>query len=58
MKLTFLNIFLFITAFINAQNANDILLKTIEKCKSINSGYYEMDFSMKYLTGQDTLKRT
>ena len=57
MKKTYIILLLFITASLNAQNASEILLKTIESCKGINNGYYEMDFSMKYLTSSDTILR-
>lgn len=35
-------------------NAEDILKKSLEKCQSVENGYYEMTHYMKYMSGNDT----
>lgn len=40
------------------QDANEILRKTNQKCRSINSGYYEMNEYSKYASENDTLKNS
>ncbi len=39
-----------------AQDARDILKKSYHKCQSIQSGYYQLDSRMKYMTNNDTVK--
>ncbi len=58
MKSPLLHIILILTFSSNAQTANEIILKTIEKCNAIESGYYEMDFKMKFISGPDTSSRS
>ena len=58
MRTTLLHLLMIITINSYAQTANDILLKTIEKCNAIESGFYEMDFKMKFISGPDTTNRS
>lgn len=56
-KFPFIALLLIILCSINsvtAQNVHKILSKSYQKCQSIQKGYYEMDWRMKYMSGDDT----
>lgn len=41
-----------------AQSATDILKRSYEKCQAVQSGHYEMDYYIKFMTGKDTMKNS
>ena len=53
--ITFL-IILNTTIEVHAQNAQDILQKTHDKCQSVENGYYEMTKYFKFMDSKDTSK--
>ncbi len=55
MKYFCTTVLLFGFFFCPGQNARQILKASFDKCQSVQSGYYEMTHSQKYMSGNDTV---
>jgi thiol-disulfide isomerase/thioredoxin len=55
MKMLLIPLFVLGCMCSSAQNAKQILKTAYDRCQSIQSGYYEMIHSQKYMSGEDTV---